>query len=62
MRHEIFGPSHADEVTEIACAPLLARLPLDPGVVACCDAGRIEDVELAEVPALMNAFVEAVPL
>jgi len=62
VRHEIFGPSHAHEVTEIACAPLLARLPIDPDVVARCDAGQIEDVHMAELPALMNAFLEAVPL
>jgi Mrp family chromosome partitioning ATPase len=62
LRHEIFGPSHAHEVTEIACAPLLARLPIDPSVVARCDAGQIEDVQLPELPALMSAFLEAVPL
>ena len=60
--YSIFGPSHAEEVALTAGAPLLARLPLDPQVAALCDAGRIEAVTLAEMPALLKAFVEAVPV
>ena len=42
-RHEIFGPSHVEEVTRLAGVPLLARLPIDPDLARACDAGRIED-------------------
>jgi len=58
----IFGPSHVDEVALTAAAPLLARLPIDPQVAALCDAGEIESMTLAEIPALLKAFIQAVPV
>ena len=61
-RHEIFGPSHAHEVALAAGAPLLAQLPIDPTVAPLCDEGNVEAVDLAEIPALLKAFVEAVPV
>jgi ATP-binding protein involved in chromosome partitioning len=56
--HFIFGPSHADAVAKTASAPLLAQLPLDPQVAALCDTGEIESVQLAEMPALLEAFTQ----
>ena len=61
-QHFIFGPSHAGEVTKTAGAPLLAQLPIAPNVAALCDAGQVESVTLAEIPALLKAFIEAVPV
>jgi len=61
-RHFIFGPTHADEVALTAAAPLLARLPIDPQLAALCDAGEIESMTLAEIPALLKAFIQAVPV
>jgi Mrp family chromosome partitioning ATPase len=61
-RHFIFGPSHTEEVTMTAGAPLLAQLPIDPQVAALCDAGQIESVTLAETPAMLKAFIQAVPV
>jgi Mrp family chromosome partitioning ATPase len=61
-RHFIFGPSHAEEVTMTAGAPLLAQLPIDPTVAALCDLGDIEKVNLAEIPGLLDAFIKAVPI
>jgi NifU-like protein involved in Fe-S cluster formation len=61
-RHAIFGPSHAEEVALTANAPLLAQLPIDPLVAALCDAGKIEDVDLREIPALFDAFAKAADL
>jgi len=60
--HFIFGPSHAEEVTMTAGAPLLVQLPIDPTVATLCDAGDIEKVELAEIPGLLDAFVKTVPI
>jgi Mrp family chromosome partitioning ATPase/NifU-like protein involved in Fe-S cluster formation len=60
-QHFIFGPSHAGEVALTADAPLLARLPIDPQVAALCDVGKVEDVDLEEIPALLDAFIKAVP-
>jgi Mrp family chromosome partitioning ATPase len=56
-QHFIFGPSHAAEVAQAASVPLLAQLPIDPQVAALCDQGRVEEVELAELPALLEAFL-----
>jgi hybrid cluster-associated redox disulfide protein len=59
-RYEIFGPSYADQVAELAGAPLFARLPLDPALVALADTGRVEEIDdpLVDVlaAALMNAM------
>ena len=57
-QHFIFGPSHAGEVALAASAPLLARLPIDPQVAALCDVGKVEDVYLEEIPALLEAFIK----
>ncbi len=61
-RHFIFGPSHVSEVMLTAGAPLLAQLPIDPQVSALCDAGDVEQVTLVEIPALLEAFIQAMPL
>jgi len=55
-RHLIFGPSHAREVALAASVPLLAQLPIEPNVATLCDAGKVEDVTLEEIPGLLDAF------
>jgi Mrp family chromosome partitioning ATPase len=61
-RYQIFGPSHTGEVTRSAGVPLLAQLPINPLVAALCDAGRIEAITLHETPALLGAFLQAMPV
>jgi ATP-binding protein involved in chromosome partitioning len=61
-QHLIFGPSHAGEVAEAAQAPLLAQLPVNSLVTALCDAGKVEAVTLPEMPDLLKAFLNAVPI
>jgi Mrp family chromosome partitioning ATPase len=61
-RHFIFGPSHSNEVALLAGAPMLASLLIDPLVSGLCDAGKVEAVSLAEIPALVKAFIAAVPV
>lgn len=39
--HEIFGPSHVEEVAAIAGAPVLARLPIEPELTRLGDSGQI---------------------
>jgi Mrp family chromosome partitioning ATPase len=39
---EIFGKSHAGEMSEFAGAPLLGQFPIDPGLATLCDEGNIE--------------------
>jgi hypothetical protein len=35
---------------------------MDPQVAALSDAGEIESMTLAEIPALLKAFIQAVPV
>ncbi|MFW6103229.1 MAG: P-loop NTPase, partial [Chloroflexota bacterium] len=42
---ELFGPSRGEQMSKMADAPLLARIPVDPVIAALCDRGRIEDYE-----------------
>ena len=44
-RHAIFGESRLDEVAAQLETPVLARLPMDPGLAAAFDQGRLEQVE-----------------
>jgi hybrid cluster-associated redox disulfide protein len=44
-RYEVFGPSHADEVAAGAKAPVLARVPISPVLMALADDGRIEEID-----------------
>jgi len=60
-RYEIFGPSHADEVAEMAGAPILARLLIDPKMAALCDAGEVESVVRPEIEATVDAVVQLMP-
>jgi Mrp family chromosome partitioning ATPase len=59
-QHEIFGPSHAFEVSQAARAPMLAQLPIDPTVAPRCDAGEVEAVELAGLSELVQMFIKVV--
>lgn len=60
-QHEIFGPSHSDEVALAANTQIIARLPIDPDVAAMCDAGQIEKVSFKEMPDFLDAFLQVVP-
>jgi len=44
-RYEIFGPSYAQRVADLAQAPLLARIPIDPAKALLADEGRIEELD-----------------
>jgi len=60
-QHQIFGPSHADEVARAAGAPMMARLPINPLVTSLCDAGKVEAITLPEMPYFLKMFLEALP-
>jgi len=61
-QHLIFGPSHVSEVIEAASAPLMAQLPINPLTTSLCDAGKVEAVASAEIPAMLEAFLKAMPV
>ena len=58
-RMELFGPSRGDEMAEVADAPLLGRIPIDPALAALCDRGRIEDYDSEIVTTLGENLLTA---
>ncbi|MGP6159806.1 MAG: P-loop NTPase [Vulcanimicrobiaceae bacterium] len=58
-RYDIFGPSYADKVAELAQAPVLARLPIEPSLTALADAGRVEEIDDPICDELARALIEA---
>jgi Mrp family chromosome partitioning ATPase len=58
-RYEIFGPSYASKVAELARAPLLARIPIDPKLVELADAGRADEIDDPVCDALAQALIDA---
>lgn len=58
-QHELFGKSHA---SEIADAPVIARLPIAPELAALGDEGEIEKYQSPDASALAKAFLNAVAL
>jgi len=55
--HEIFGPSHAAEVAQLAGTQVAARLPIRPEIAAQCDAGQVEDVTIPELESFASQLV-----
>jgi ATP-binding protein involved in chromosome partitioning len=41
-QHDIFGPSHAQELAESLDVAFLGRLPVDPEIAVLCDQGKVE--------------------
>jgi Mrp family chromosome partitioning ATPase len=58
-RYDVFGPSYADEVADLAQAPLLARLPINEHLVELADFGRIEELDDPFVDQLAGRLTEA---
>jgi hybrid cluster-associated redox disulfide protein len=45
VRYDIFGPSYADQVADLAKAPVLARVPISPAIMTLADTGRVEEID-----------------
>jgi hybrid cluster-associated redox disulfide protein len=63
-KYEVFGPSYADRVAELAKAPVFARLPIDPHKAKLADEGRVEEIDdpvCDELASALIAGVEAHP-
>ena len=58
-RIEVFGKSHLDEVAASFSLPILARLPIDPKVAACYDAGQMESVDTSSMQQVLDAVERA---
>lgn len=61
IQHEIFGPSHAQNVADLANAPILGRLPIDPALARFADHGEIEDYEHPAFTDLAASLVTVLP-
>ena len=59
-RYEVFGRSYADRVAELANAPVLARLPIDPLKALLADEGRIEELDDPICDELASALLRSV--
>ncbi|MEW6567632.1 MAG: Mrp/NBP35 family ATP-binding protein [Chloroflexota bacterium] len=60
-RHEIYGPSHAEETALHVGAPLLGRLPVDPAIATLCDQGAIEQYQAEGFDAIAERIVALAP-
>ncbi|MGA7677841.1 MAG: Mrp/NBP35 family ATP-binding protein [Dehalococcoidia bacterium] len=61
-RLELFGKSKGKEMAEIAGAPLLAQIPIDPELARLCDEGKIERYSSEVFDSLSQNFSQAFPL
>ena len=61
-KHMIFGPSHTQEVADLASAPIIGQLPIDPDMTKLADAGEIEEYEHDAYSELAAAFIEVAPI
>ena len=59
-RYDIFGPSYADRVAELAQAPVLARMPIDPLKAQLADEGRIEEIDDPVCDQLAQALIDSI--
>jgi hybrid cluster-associated redox disulfide protein len=59
-RYEVFGPSYADQVAELAQAPVFARMPIDPQLVAFADTGRVEEIDNPVIDQLAHQLDAAI--
>ncbi|HEY6486632.1 MAG TPA: P-loop NTPase [Candidatus Cybelea sp.] len=58
-QYDIFGPSYAQRVAELAQAPILARIPIDPVKLLLADEGRIEELDDPVCDLLADRLVAA---
>ncbi len=56
-KYEVFGPSYADRVAELAQAPLFARIPIDPRKALLADEGRVEEIDDPIIDQLADALL-----
>jgi len=60
-RIELFGRSKGEEMVQVAKAPLLGQLPIDPELAKLCDEGTIERYNSDVFTTFSQALVQALP-
>jgi Mrp family chromosome partitioning ATPase len=53
-RHEIFGPSHVEQLASAVGAAIWERLPIDPNVASLADSGKIEEFTSQGIEQLLD--------
>lgn len=61
QKHEIFGPSHAEEAAMLMNIPVLGQIPLDSRIATLSDEGKIEDYALEDFKSTVERLLEKVP-
>lgn len=59
VEYSVFGPSYSEDVTALAQAPLIARLPIDSQWMHLADQGEIETIDDKRCDDLAAAFMKA---
>ncbi len=57
-KHEIFGPSHVDEIASAYGIGVTARMPIDTNVAYLVDKGAVEDVNVDWLDSIYEGCVE----
>jgi Mrp family chromosome partitioning ATPase len=60
-RHDIFGTSHAENMTAELGTHFLGRLPIDPEIARLCDGGHIEDYSGDSFRTIAEEIVKLAP-
>ena len=60
-RHDIFGPSHAEQVAWELDTLFLGRLPIDPEIARLCDAGQIESYPAEQFSPIAKRLAKSTP-
>jgi Mrp family chromosome partitioning ATPase len=58
---EIFGKSRGEEIAQVAGAPFLGQIPIDPELAKLCDEGNIERYENEIITSLSKALEKVTP-
>ena len=58
-RIEVFGKSKLDEVAKKFDLPVLARLPIDPGVAEAYDASKMEEIDVSRMEGILPTLEKA---
>jgi Mrp family chromosome partitioning ATPase len=60
-RHDIFGPSHAEEIASELDTLFLGRLPIDPEIATLCDVGQIESYPAGQFVSIAQRLAKNAP-
>jgi hydrogenase maturation protease len=58
---DIFGKSRGEEIAQVAEAPFLGQIPIDPELAKLCDKGNIERYEHEIITSLSKALEKVAP-